>query len=370
MKNKKIRYAVVGLGHIAQVAVLPAFKHAKNSELVALVSSDPKKLKALGKLYKVQRLHSYEDYEALLHSGEIDAVYNALPNHLHATFSIAALNAGVHVLCEKPMAVTTEECRAMNEASERSGAKLMIAYRLHFEESNLKAVEIAKKQLGDLRYFTSEFSFTPKTGNIRLLNETFGGGPLYDIGVYCINAARYLYQDEPLEVYAMGARNGAPGLKDIYDTVSVTLRFPEQRLASFTVSFSSVPVANYRIVGSKGQLEVNNGYEYSAEITHKLTVGGKTKERTFKQRDQFAPELVYFSDCIRSNRQPEPSGLEGLADIRIVEAILDSISVNAPVSLDLYYKQRYPTLEQEMHFPPVRPPELVDAQDPVNEKAA
>lgn len=370
MKTTKIRYAVVGLGHIAQAAVLPAFKHAANSELVALVSSNTEKLKALSRKYKIKHSCSYAGYEDLLRSGEIDAVYNALPNHLHASPTIAALNAGVHVLCEKPMAVSAKECWAMHEASVKSGAKLMIAYRLHFEESNLKAVEIAKKQLGEVRLFNSVFAFTPKVGNIRLLSETFGGGPVYDIGVYCINAARYLFQDEPLEVSAMGARNGAAGFKDIYDTVSVMLRFPEQRLASFTVSFSSVPVANYRIVGSKGQLEVDNAYEYAAEITHKLTIGEKTKERTFKKRDQFAAELVYFSNCIRTGKQPEPSALEGLADVRIVEAILESIRTNAPVRLKLFYKQRYPSMGQEMHFPPIKMPSLVGVEDPVDEQAA
>lgn len=106
----KIRYAVVGLGHIAQVAVLPAFAHARsNSELTALVSGDPKKLKNLGRRYRVDRLFSYDEYRDCLRSGSIDAVYIALPNHLHAKYTIAAANAGIHVLCEKPMAVTEKD---------------------------------------------------------------------------------------------------------------------------------------------------------------------------------------------------------------------------------------------------------------------
>src|SRR5881394_1036161 len=138
----KVRYAVVGLGYIAQAAVLPAFAHAKrNSRLVALVSGDPDKLDALGRKYHVDQLYSYDRYDELLRSGSIDAVYIALPNHLHAAYAVRAADQGIHVLCEKPMAVTEDECLDMLAAAQRHKVRLMIAYRLHFEEANLKAIE-------------------------------------------------------------------------------------------------------------------------------------------------------------------------------------------------------------------------------------
>ena len=131
-----IRYAVVGLGHIAQVAVLPAFRHAqRNSRLVALVSDDAAKRRKVGKKYRVERTYSYDDYEACLEG--VDAVYIALPNSLHAEYTVRAARAGVHVLCEKPMAVTAAECEAMIDACGEQRVKLMIAYRLHFEEVTL-----------------------------------------------------------------------------------------------------------------------------------------------------------------------------------------------------------------------------------------
>src|SRR5688572_9585545 len=115
-----IRYAVVGLGHFAQMAVLPAFRHAReNSRLTALVSSDRVKLKELGKKYKVDQLYSYEDYGACLSSGQVDAVYIVLPNHLHKEYTVRAARAGVHVLCEKPLATSEQECRAMIQACEK-----------------------------------------------------------------------------------------------------------------------------------------------------------------------------------------------------------------------------------------------------------
>src|SRR5579859_5103895 len=148
--NGKVRYAVVGLGHITQVAVLPAFRSAANSELFALVSGEADKLEMLGKKYSLEHLYSYQDYSRAL--SNVDAVYLALPNHLHREYAVRALAAGVHVLCEKPMAVTSEECRAMIEAARQNHAKLMIAYRLHFEAGNLEAIRLAENgKLGELR---------------------------------------------------------------------------------------------------------------------------------------------------------------------------------------------------------------------------
>src|ERR1700740_261755 len=180
-KRKKIRYAVIGLGHIAQAAMLPAFKHARrNSELTALVSGDAKKLQLLAQKYHTRYAVSYDQYDDLLKSGDIDAVYIALPNSLHAEYSIRAARAGIHVLCEKPMAVTAKECTAMIKAARTNRVKLMIAYRLHFEEANLKAIQTVESgKIGVPRFFNSLFSLQVKEGNIRT-QENLGGGTLYD----------------------------------------------------------------------------------------------------------------------------------------------------------------------------------------------
>src|SRR5579885_565251 len=194
--QKRIRYAVVGLGYISQIAMLPAFKHARrNSELVALVSSEPDKLKALGRKYGVNVLCGYDEYDELVRSGEIDAVYIATPNNLHVPFAEKACQAGVHVLCEKPMEVTEDRCREMARAARDGEVKLMIAYRLHFEEANLAAVrELKRGRIGEPRIFNSTFSQGVDPHNYRAGPRSQGGGPLYDLGVYCVNAARYLFE--------------------------------------------------------------------------------------------------------------------------------------------------------------------------------
>jgi predicted dehydrogenase len=361
MPRKQVRYAVVGLGHIAQVAVLPAFGNARrNSSLAALVSGDPVKLETLGKKYGVERLCSYGQYDELLNSGEIDAVYIALPNSLHAEYAVRAAQAGVHVLVEKPMAVTEEQCERMAKAARDAHVKLMVAYRLHFERANLEAIEVARSgRIGELRLFTSTFTMHVVPGNIRV-SKALGGGTLYDIGIYCINAARALFREEPIEVRAMTV--GSIG--DVEEAASCVLRFPGERVASFSCSFGAADVSEYRIVGTKGDLALEPAYEYAQALQHRLTLEGERKERRFAKRDQFAPELLYFSDCVLKNHDPEPSAEEGLADVRVIRALYRAAESGEPVKLGPYEKRERPSLEQEIRRPPIDKPRTVHTQAP------
>ena len=329
-----IRYAVVGLGHIAQTAVLPGMAQAKGCELAALVSDDPVKLKTLARRYGVKRAAGYDEFDALLASGEIDAVYIALPNELHYQYTLRALHAGIHVLVEKPKAVTVPQCREMIDAAGEAQALLMVAYRLHFERANLHAVALAQDhKLGDLRFFHSTFSMQVTKGDIRTRPVASGGGPLYDLGVYCINAARGLFQAEPTEVSAFAARSKDVRFVDSDEMVSAMLRFPGDRLASFTASFGAANTAAYDLVGTLGSVRLDPAYEYTEELRQRITIKGKTTTRTQPVGDQFAAEIDYFSRCIRDGHEPEPSGAEGLADVRVVEAIIESIRSGRPVAI-------------------------------------
>ena len=369
ISRRKVRYAVVGLGHIAQIAVLPAFRNAANSELFALVSADSDKLEQLGRKYRLDHLYSYEDYSRAL--SNVDAVYLALPNHLHREYAVRAAAAGVHVLCEKPMAVTAEDCQAMIDAARQNHAKLMIAYRLHFEAGNLEAIRLANSgKLGDVRFFTSEFSQQVADGNVRVTESVArGGGPVYDMGVYCINAARYLFGSEPTEVLAVTRNNGDPRFQRVEEMTSVVMRFPQERLAAFTCSFGAVDTGRYALVGTKGLLRADPAYEYAIAIKHQVTVGEKTKTRTFPKRDQFAAQLIYFSDCVLRDREPEPSGLEGLADVRIVEAIYESAQTKRAILIPELPDKRRPSVNQEIHRPAHGKPRIVHAKPPSREAA-
>src|SRR5262249_44275424 len=157
------------------------------------------KKESLSQKYGVERAYSYDQYDECLKSG-IDAVYIALPNSQHCEYAVRAAQAGVHVLCEKPLAVTEEQCLRMAAAARAAGIKLMTANRLHFERATLEAAEIARSgRLGRTHLFTSTFATPVEPGDIRVKRAT-GGGVLWDIGIYCINAARNLFRAEPVEV--------------------------------------------------------------------------------------------------------------------------------------------------------------------------
>ena len=358
MPNRPVRYAVVGLGHIAQVAVLPAFAHARrNSRLTALVSGDRTKLDAMSKRYRVEHTFSYDEYDACLEV--VDAVYIALPNSMHAEYTIRAARAGVHVLCEKPMAVTSRECERMIAACRAGGVKLMIAYRLHFEELNLAVADLVRRRrIGEPKFFNSSFSLRVRHGNIRA-NAALGGGTLYDIGVYCINAARYLFRSEPTEVMAISVNSGAANVREIDESTGAVMRFEGGRVATFVTSFNATDVGAYRIVGTKGKVRVDPAYEYAGGLGYALTVGGRTVRKRVGKRDQFAPELLYFSDCIRRDRIPEPSGEEGMQDVRIVEALYESARTKKAVAVPPLRKAKRPTSRQRIVRPGVKKPALV-----------
>ncbi|PYX32800.1 MAG: gfo/Idh/MocA family oxidoreductase [Acidobacteria bacterium] len=367
--SRKIRYAVVGLGHIAQVAVLPAFRTARNAELVALISDDAEKRKKLGRKYKVDRPASYDEYDECLSDG-VDAVYITLPNHLHREYAVRAAEAGVHVLCEKPLAVTSEECQAMIDAAESNGVKVMAAYRLHFEKANLEAIRLVESgKLGGTRFFSSEFAQNVDPENVRLMPVAQGGGPVYDMGVYCINAARHLFQSEPIGISALSESNGEPRFKQSEEMTSVLMRFPGDRLATFTCSFGAADIGHYTLVGTKGTLVADPAYEYAEGLSYRITINEKTKVRKFPKRDQFAAEITYFSDCILQNKEPEPNGYEGLADVRVIEAIYESARTGSVVSLPPFSKQPRPTPAQEIHKPAHGKPETVKAKSPSGEAA-
>lgn len=363
-KHGKVRYAVIALGYISQIAALPAFAHARrNSVLAALVSDDDEKLRTLGHRYRVPHLYHYERADELFNSGDVDAVYIALPNSMHAEYAIRAARAGLHVLCEKPMAVTSDECEQMIGAARDANVKLMIAYRLHFERANLEAQQIIRAgKLGEARFFDSQFSMQVKEGNIRLMRD-LGGGPLYDLGVYCINAARASFAAEPTDVFAAALRGDAR-FKEVPETVSAVLRFPDDRIATFTCSFGAADRSTYEIVGAKGSLRLDPAYEYAEGLAYEVTIGALAQRKKFLKGDQFAPEFLYFSDCILNDREPEPSGNEGLADVCVVEALCKSIDAGRFIATGLAQRGPRPVLGQIIRRPAVRKPQLVHASAP------
>jgi predicted dehydrogenase len=362
--GKRVRYAVVGAGWFGQEAVLPAFANAReNSELAAIVSGDVEKRAILSADYRAPA-YALEQYEDLLASGAVDAVYIVSPNAVHKDQVLTAARHGVHVLCEKPLADTAAAAEAMIAACDRAGVRLMTAYRLHFEPANLQAIDLIRKNaIGEPRVFTAMFTQQVDADNSRL-DAHLGGHPLLDVGIYCVNAARYLFRAEPTEVTAFEATGDDPRFKDVPETVCAVLRFPGERLATFTCGFGQSKASNYYVLGTKGQIRLDPAFSHVGERRVYLTTDAAPDVTTFPDSDQVAPEIVYFSDCVKADRRPEPDGREGLIDLRILDAIKASALKGMAVPLQPMPAKPRPSPTQEITKPAREKPDLVNAAPP------
>ncbi|UZE31116.1 Gfo/Idh/MocA family protein [Pseudomonas asplenii] len=362
--NGKVRYAVVGGGSISQGAFMPGIGQTENSVMTALVTGDPIKADKLGKRYGLKS-YRYEQYAELLTSGEIDAVYIATPNFLHREFVVPALEAGIHVLLEKPMATHEDDCKAMLEAAQRSNAKLMIAYRLHSEPGTLEMIErVHAGDFGQPRLFTSTFTQTVKLTNHRMQNG-FAAGPALDMGPYPLNMVRQLFGDDPIEVSAVGTTVPGSNL-GTPDTVSVCLRFPGERMAQFTLSYTLPDSERFQLIGTQGEIEASPCFGYGKEvgITYRATVGDQTREYSHPVVDQFAGETAYFSDCILNDSTPEPDGEEGFRDVRVLLAVERALITGTPQRLEPLPARRIPCRDQQRHYPLAEVPAYIDTQSP------
>lgn len=359
-----IRFAVVGLGNFAQTAILPAFKNAKgNAELAALVTGDKVKASELSLKYKVPA-YGYDDYEVLLRSGDVEAVYVATPNSEHRKFAVPAARAKVHVLCEKPLAFTVADARAIVNACQKHKVRLMTAYRLHFEEGNLAGIHAANSgEIGTAKLFTSVHTMQIEPGNVRL-DLSLGGGPLEDIGIYCLNAARNIFKAEPEEVTAFAIRSKDRRFNEVPEAVSAMVRFPKDRLATFLCGFGESKVSEYQVIGTEGVLKMNPAFTWNDDIEQIIISDGKSKTRTFKHRDQVAAELVYFSDCIRNKKEPEPSGHEGFVDVRIIDALRRSYREHRSIKLSPLAKEKRPHRGQSITRKASTKPSPINAAPP------
>jgi len=365
--ERKIRYAIVGAGDIAQEDMMPGVDHTGNSEITALITSDPVKANELGKKYGAEVVFNYEQFPEALASGTFDAIYLATPNWRHAEFIVPALKAGIHVLTEKPLEVSTARCKEILDAEAESSAKLMVGYRLHFEPATLDTIEkIRSGLLGGVHLFASTFSQLVDPGNHRVKNGELAG-PVFDMGPYPVNAARYIFEDEPTEVVsAVGTKHPESGFpQNFYDTVAVTLRFPKNRLAQFNLSYFGNPSNSLIAVGTKGTVELDPAYTFGKGLEQVITIGEKKEKHSFKNTDHFGGELKYFSDCILNSETPEPSGEEGFADVRVLEGVMTALENGESVLLAPFHRSRRIDPErQKITLRAVSTPELVHAGNP------
>jgi len=328
--DRKLGYAIVGLGTYGLDVIIPQFKNCRNSRLVALVSGDAAKAKSVAQQYGVpeKNIYNYENYDSIRNNPDIDIVYICLPVSMHAEYTIRAAKAGKHVLCEKPMAVSSAECEAMIAACRQAGKKLMIGYRCHFEPTNLEARRIARSgEIGKLRYFRSEHGFNFRDPNAwRLKKALAGGGSMMDIGIYALNAARYMTGEEPSAVYAQETTNrNDPRFREVEDMLGFQLEFPSGVVGS-CMSMYSASQNHILLVGDKGRVDMEPATAYHG---NRMWVGNNGREREISPppgpgTTQFAGQLDHMAQCVLHDREPIVAGEEGLRDLRIIEAIYQS----------------------------------------------
>ena len=339
-----IRYAVVGAGWISQEAFIPGVAQSGNSRIEAIVTGDLAKAKKLADFHGIPQVVPYADYDALLASDSIDAVYIALPNSLHADFAIRAARAGKHIMVEKPLAVSIAESEAMIAAARDAGVFLMTAYRLHNEPGTVALLEkIRTGVIGKPLFFQSLFAFQMAPGNHRLKAEHWGGA-LQDIGVYCVNAARHVFGEEPIEATATKHQPmDDPRFAEVEASIAATLRFPSGGIAQIIASFGAADTNSYRVIGADGEVELDPGYLFQVATHMRVRKDGKVEDFPFPQVDQFGGQVAYFSDCIKNGTPPEADGEEGLCDMRVLLAIEASADTGKPVAIHSPARPRHPS---------------------------
>jgi predicted dehydrogenase len=336
--SKSIGYAVVGLGSIAEVAVLPAFRKSKKSRVVALVSHDLGRAKEMGKKFGVKDCYAYDDYDRCLRQPGVDAVFIASVNGAHVEQTIRAVAAGKHVLCEKPMANSVEDCRRMVEACRAHQVRLMIAYRKYFEPGSVALKKLVNSgKLGRLRHIFSTYTeiVDPvKAKNWQLNPQLAGGGSLMDIGIYCVNNMRWLAGTSPIDATATAWTDDPERFSGVEDSIAFRLTHPDGLVCQGTSSYSAQAASFVQVHGDKGWAALNPAFAFEEERRFFGKIQGRWFEQNFKVIDEFVLELDGFAKCVRQGRDPEPDGMEGLRDMATIEAIYRSTHENRTVLVE------------------------------------
>ncbi len=335
--GKKTGWAVVGLGSLAINQILPAFAKCEKARVVALVSGHPDKANKLALRYGVnaKNIYNYQNYDSIRDNPEVDVIYIVLPNGLHAEYTVRGLQAGKHVLSEKPMARTPGECQQMIDAAKKANRKLMVAYRCRYEPYNREAIRMAQSgELGKTKVIVSEHGFNiGDPTQWRLNRELAGGGSLMDIGIYALNAARYLTGEEPTELTAMSFTTpGDPRFKEVEETINFQLRFPSGILANCSSSYGYDSQNRYRVVGTDGWVELEPATIYS-NLRMRVHKKNLLEEVQLPVRDHFALEMDHMSECVMENKEPLTPGEEGLRDLTIMMKIYEAAKSGGTVKL-------------------------------------
>lgn len=330
---RKLGFALCGLGTLSEKQIAPALLETEHCRLAGVVTGSPEKAEAWRRRYDLpaRSVYTYDTMHRMADDPDIDVVYVVTPNALHLEHTVAAAQAGKHVLCEKPLEISVERCQRMIEACRSAGRLLGTAYRCQFEPHHLECMRIAReRELGALRIVQAGFGIdVGAAGQWRLNHALSGGGALMDVGVYALQATRYLTGEEPILVAAVETKTDPVKFKEVDETVVWNAKFPSGAVAYCTASFSTGGIAHLRATAERGWFELDPAFYYGG-IRGRRSDG---QPLSFPQIDQFAAQMDDFARCILEDRPTRVPGEEGMRDVRIMMAIYESIRTGRAVAL-------------------------------------
>ncbi len=334
MKNNKIGVAIIGLGKYATEQIAPALLQTSDCYLAGIVTNNNTKIKIWKEKYTIKdsNIYTYENFDTIKDNPEIDLVYITLPNSMHADFTVRAANAGKHVLCEKPMATTVSDCKKMIEACEKKNVHLSIGYRLHYDPIHNYLIKLVKeKAFGEITKITTDFTQTTE-GNVWRLNKKLaGGGPLVDLGVYCIQAVCYLTGLNPIAITAKELpKTNKQFFNDIEENLVWQMHMPNGLIHNCRTGYSG-EACFLKIEFENGWAQLEHAYYYNG-ITCKTSNGNINFPYVFQQ----AIQTDGVAKAIKNNEQSIIPAKMGLRDMQIIEAIYNAMNTGEKVEVNYH----------------------------------
>jgi predicted dehydrogenase len=332
MPQPKLGVALVGLGTLSTNQIAPALQRTEHCRLAGIVTGTPSKAARWQSQYGIpdRSVYRYETMARLAENPDIDIVYVVTPNALHGDHTIAAARAGKHVLCEKPMEVSTERCEAMIAACQAAGRQLAIAYRCQFEPHHLACVRLARQQeLGPVRLVDACFGFPiGDPAQWRLRKALAGGGPMFDVGIYCLQTARMISGEEPISVSALESKTDPATFREVEETMTFQLAFPGGVLANCSTSYVT-RMNEFTVHAARGSFGMRPAYDYTGNRGFRSDGG----PLALPAIDSIAAELDDFARCITTGAPSRVPGEEGSRDVRILLAAFESARSGRVVAL-------------------------------------
>ncbi len=330
-KEGKLGIALVGLGSYSEGQLAPALLQTEHCYLAGIVTGTPAKVKPWQERYAIadKNVYGYENFDSIANNKDIDIVYVVLPNAMHAEFVIRAAQAGKHVICEKPMATTVEDCDRMIQACAKAKVQLSIGYRLHFDPYHLELTKLVKDNaIGKLKNMSSGFGFSIAPNVWRLDKKLAGGGPLMDLGIYCVQAFCYLSGKEPIAVTAKeGIKTDLKRFKEVEESISWTFEMPDGILAEGNTSYET-GMNFIDAKTEKGSFELKPAFSYN-NLQGKSTLGALN----FKSTNQQALQMDDFALCVKQNKPTRVPGEMGKRDVKLLLSIYEAAKTGKRIVL-------------------------------------